>query len=461
MTHDNPARRRSTARASRRHFLAPALLGGLGIAFLTLAMLCLSLGACSRGVEPGVTPDVLPTARPTGGVPATAQPSPPAPTLQPTPAVVELKVWVPPEFALPEGQALSQAILDDFEAAHPNLRVRLSVKQAHGKGGLLDLLAGASQVAPDFAPDVVLVSGADLAEAAQANLVQPLDPLASPQWVEGLFQTLAPLGTSDGTRYGIPFGVDLVHLAYRATITATAPMTWGAVSESGGRYLFVPGRYDGYWGDSLLLQYLGAGGSLRDAQGQVSVDARLLAQVLALCKTLYDQGVLPEDILAVTTPDAAWALFTAGEVDFVEVRASEFLARQAPADTGFSAVPTLNGTPVATTHGWVWGIPARSPYRQQAAVQFLDWVLSPEREKMWCEAARCLPASRASWLGSGRLSPYESLLFSLLQVAVPFPPTLESAEAALALQDALTQVLTGEASPQQAAEKAANTLNRQ
>jgi ABC-type glycerol-3-phosphate transport system substrate-binding protein len=280
-------------------------------------------------------------------------------------------------------------------------------------------------------------------------------------WVGGVYPNLASLGMVGGVRYGIPFGADLVHLAYRASLTVTTPITWGSVSGSGGRYLFVPGGFEGSWGNPLLLQYLGAGGALRDAQGQkTALDPTVLAQALALYKELYDSGVLPEDILSVTSADAAWALFAAGEAGFIEVAASEFLAEPIPGSAAFAAVPTLSGTPATTARGWVWVIPARSPDRQQAAVQFLDWVLAPERESLWCEAACCLAAASGAWLEKGSLSPHENLLVSLLQVAVPLPGSLDSTEAARALQDALTQVLTAGASPQQAAETLASALNK-
>lgn len=461
MTHVRSTCRTSTARALHRRLPVQARLRSCCIAFLILSALSLALWACSGAAPQSPTPGIFPTAAPTGVPQDTARPSPPAPTSEPTPAAVELNVWVPPEFDLPTEHPLAQAMDEEFGAEHPNLRVTLSVKQAHGKGGLLDLLASASQVAPNFVPDVVLMSNADLAQAAQAKLVQPLETLAQPGWVESLFPNLLPLGVYDGVRYGIPFGVDLVHLAYRASITATAPMTWGPVIGSGGRYLFVPGRYEGAWGDSLLLQYLGAGGKFYDAQGSPSLDTRTLAQALGLYKELHDKGVLAEGILTGISSDAAWALFTTGEVDFLEVRASELPDEPTGGGMAFSAVPTLNGTTVAAAHGWVWAVPARSLSRQQAAVQFLDWALAPEREMAWCGAAGHLPANSEVWLATGRLSPYESMLLSLIQVAVPPPPALESTEAALALQNALEEVLTGEASPQQAAEKVAKTLSQQ
>ncbi len=362
-----------------------------------------------------------------------------------------LYVWVSSDFAAAVGA--NGAAVQGFNEMYPGVRVHVAVKEAYGKGGLTDLLAGASRVAPLYLPDLVLTTEDSLAEIAALGLLQPADALL-PTARDALFPNIG-----SAARLGIPFAMDFPLLAYRPPITL--PLSWDAIAAGGGRYAFAAGNEDASV-QALLVQYLALGGSLVDAEGEPSLDSRLLTRALEIYRDLDTWGVLAPEAASLDNVGEVWDLYEAGRVNFAAVLVSQ-VRRNAAAlgDTALLAFPAPDGRPATLARVWAWAVVSRAPERQQAAARFLEWVLQPAQQSAWCDAAGFVPTQPSAW-PLARLSPTHSeFLLSLAQAATPYPPALRTGAVSSALRTALAQVLAGQLSPRQAADQALAKIRQQ
>ncbi|RLC93398.1 MAG: hypothetical protein DRI77_11965, partial [Chloroflexi bacterium] len=138
-----------------------------------------------------------PTSLPPTPMPGPLSPLPtPTPTAEPQPMIITLGLWLPEELDPYGGGAGADVLaqqLTAFSKVHPDLQVEVTVKQAHGRGGLLDFLRTARDAAPSVLPDLVVLDAAELETAAGSGLVQPLDSILSPAEMTDRFPFAAEL----------------------------------------------------------------------------------------------------------------------------------------------------------------------------------------------------------------------------------------------------------------------------
>jgi ABC-type glycerol-3-phosphate transport system substrate-binding protein len=92
------------------------------------------------------------------------------------------------------------------------------------------------------------------------------------------------------------------------------------------------------------------------------------------------------------------------------------------------------------------------------AMTLFDWLTAPDNTAEWTQAAGYLPGTRSA-LRMWDISQAEQVaLRDLLDAAVPAPPQEVMSTVGPAMQVAVESVLTGEASPQEAARTAAQSL---
>ena len=138
-----------------------------------LGSLAVTIASCRGDGAPPVLPPV-----------ATATPSatPNQPRLDQTvPAVTneqnrQLVLWVP-EFFQPPDQSpatLLQTVYDQFRQNHPEVHLDIQIKAESGEASLYAYLRNAQSMAPTILPDVVLLDTAQLWQAAELGLIQPI-----------------------------------------------------------------------------------------------------------------------------------------------------------------------------------------------------------------------------------------------------------------------------------------------
>lgn len=404
---------------------------------LTLALL---VSACTLTPTPAA-----PTATPT----VTRQIVQPAQT--PTPAPTTLTIWLPPQFAPTSDEPAAQTLarqLADFEQAH-NSRVTVRVKAEAGPGGLLDSLLGAFTVAPQALPDVVALPADDLARAARAGVLLPLDTLLPAEALSDTYPFAQALSRVEGRWVGAPFAADARVLVYDTSLYTTAPLRWADVVT--GTLILPGGETDGL---SLLSDYLALGGGLTDDAGQPALDAARLTQVFAQLRALQEAGRLSAVVLTYDDPTETWQVFRERRAGLALTTARWYLREAGRVRRSAAALPpTGAGVPFTLAEGWSWAIVNRDAGRELSAL-LVQALIAPEALAEWTLAARWLPP-RPSALAAWGDDPFAPLAAEALTRAGLRPPAEVLSTFGPALRSALGDVLSGRATPEAAAQQVA------
>ncbi len=437
---------------SNRLWLAVAtlLLSGMAVALLSSCDLPLAQPTSVPGAAtntPGPPSD--PTAAPTEGADAT-----PA-----APSTITLTIWTTESFSptqtITNGQILAQAA-EDFEAGHPETRVEFVLKKPYGKGGILDFLLTTEAVVPTLLPDLVLVDADELDTAIQAGIAQPLDDLISPDLVTDLYPFARAASTFDGQLYGLQFQADLDHLAYNAGQLTVPPRSWPGVLSNPGPYTFPAGGQAGLVNDDFLTQYLAvrpwpADG---DANGAF-LEFDSLTAVLQYYLDGVSRGVFPTDILNYHSTDDSWRTYLNGDATLTHVSAHDYLAdRDQLPSTAMAPVPAINGAGAPISRGWALALIASDPTRQSLAVEFMTQLMSPQTNADWNKAAGYLPTRQAALALWDEEDSYTRFASQQLQTAQPRPRLVNYTQVAAALQEAVEAIISGSATPEEAAAQA-------
>jgi ABC-type glycerol-3-phosphate transport system substrate-binding protein len=373
--------------------------------FLTLGL----LAACGRAPLTA-TPSPLP--------PSTATPIAPAPTQRAAPFV--LRVWVTPRFD-PASDALLQARLDAFAAAHAGLKIEVRVK---GEASLVESLQLTAFAAPAASPDLVALSRADLEAASAQGLIQPLDAslLEDANW-----QPIArSLGHVSDEIYGVPFTLD----AFALAASVPGPFNdWQSVSDAGALAFNAND-------DSLpLALYLSAGGGLTDAEGDPALNEAVLTRVLIL----FAQGhVLPLE-------SDAEIVSALGLESQVAVGWTHSFLNGGQAGVRLDALPGLDGPPATLVTSWSWSVASADVEHQQLALELVQWLTGQEYLEPWNQS-------------SGYLTPFVDVRWKpLLDSAHAIPPAASVNLIGPVLRDAVVSVLSG-VTPEIAAQAAVDQL---
>ncbi len=371
--------------------------------------------------------------------------------------IVTLELWLPESLDLygegPEAEVLASQ-LSEFRDAYPELQVVVVVKKGRGRGGLLDFMRTARDAAPDVLPDLVILDVADLEALTRSELLQPLDDHLSSSAAEQRFSFANAMGEVEGQTMGVVLGADMQHIAYRRDLFASPPVSWTHVISAPTNFLFPAGGYDRVVNDATLIQYLAAGGTLTDNEGEPSLDEEPLVEVFDFYSRCVTNTVIaPTDVLTLTHVDQSWEQFKAGEGGMSAVRACRYWT-EADETMALSSLPTSDGHAFTIARGWALAMVADDPARQELAMELFDWLTAPEQNASWTETAGYLPATRSA-LRRWTISDEErNVLRNLLEGAIP-PPDPGVVEAVgPSMQEALTNLLNGQWSPQEAASRA-------
>ncbi len=409
---------------------------------------------------------LAPTPPSVPATPTPQQPTPtptPTPTPEPTPLITTLELWLPQEldpYGENEGAEILAGQLSEFNRTYPDVQVEVVVKKAHGRGGLVDFMRTARDAAPAVLPDLVVLDASDLETVRRAGLAQPLDELLPSSVIEAQFPFASAMGRAEGRTVGTLLGVDMQHLAYRPALFETTPLTWTQVISAEVPFLFPAGGIDAQINDATLIQYLGAGGRLVDADGNPSLDEEVMFDVFTFYTECITQTVIaPLDLLDLTHVDQAWERFKAGEGGMTAVRANRYWLEE-DETMAAAAIPTKDGQAISIARGWALAMVTEIPERQDLALLLIDWLTTPERSALWTQTAGYLPATPDVLELWTVTEADRSWLHALLEGAVPPPrPALKEVIGA-PMQRALESLLRGEQTPEEAAASAIEELRR-
>ncbi|MBX3014564.1 MAG: extracellular solute-binding protein [Caldilineaceae bacterium] len=410
--------------------------------FFLALLLWISLGGCQSGGTPAVLPGLeTPTPAPSA-IPSTNGTEEFGVIAVPD---RQLVIWAPEFFQPHDGPPppILADIYEQFRINHPDVHLDIQTKAESGEASGLNYLRYAQRMAPTLLPDVILMNTEQLWQVAELGLVQPI-PWDSLTHTADFFQFARDAVSYQGQLLGIPYAADVVHLVYHVNQLPQAPVTWADVITNGSPYFFAAGRRE-LPNESLLLQYIGAGGQLLEDGSVSNPDA--LRAFFAFLVQAKAAGVLSADLLNLKSMDDAWAAFTAAPTSFADTSTRLVLAQAAPVDNlGFAQIPTINGAAVSVAHTWAFALLTTDLEQQQLALDLLDHLLEPAIQSAWSHTTLYLPTqitAYATWLDT---SPYYEFLQRQLDVAIAIPTGRPFADFARRLQQAQEAVLLNQLS---------------
>lgn len=421
-----------------------------GACFSLLAFLILmGLLGCAATETP--TPQASPLPSPTSAQIPTPSPSPYTP-----PSAITLTLWTTETFLPspddPAGEAM-EGIYQGFQEAHPDIALRFVPKRPYGKGGILDFLLTASAVAPQTLPDLVTIDLSQVDLLLGKEILHPWEGLIPEELVDDLFPLIRQAANKEGQLLALPFQVDIEHLVYNPSLIDSPPRTWNELQSQEATYAFPAGGEEGAVNDSFLIQYLALGGSLLDEEGKPDLDGAVLIQVLEFYRDGYEAGYISPSVLALESLDDSWALFKEGKVAMANVSSQHLLLEGA--GVAYAPLPTKNGGQATMARCWAFLLLTPDPRRQAAAAEFVKWFLTPERLAAWAQATGHLPTSRSDLRLSIEDTAYRLFVQPQMEAAY-FRPSQE--EIVTTLQQAVVDVLSGNATPQEATDQVMETL---
>jgi ABC-type glycerol-3-phosphate transport system substrate-binding protein len=386
---------------------------------------------------------------------ATTSPAP-TPTLFSASSPITLTFWtVEPVSSLASGEPgnIFQNSLRIFERNNPDIRVNTLVKKASGKGGVLDFLRMAREVAPSILPDVVVIAASDLDQAYSDKLIQPLDGRLDRSIVQDLLPAARRMGAVDDTLAGVPLGIELEHTVYNTRIFTTTPILWTNVLSRNVRYLFPAKGVSGLINDATLAQYFSAGGQFLNDQGKLRVDERALREVLDFYQRARESGTITPVILGAETVEELWPFYLEGQAGVAQISVRQYLTdRELLSASEFAPVLVRDqtDTPVSVIHGWLLVLVTADVRRQDAALRLIESFLSTSNNANWNRANKSIPTRDTSYQQLADTDPYWLFLTDQLNAARPAPRFAGYDRIGRIFQQVIEEVIRGEATSEEA-----------
>jgi ABC-type glycerol-3-phosphate transport system substrate-binding protein len=418
-----------------------------------LWMVMVALSGVLVSCQPQTEPLAAPLPQSTVAAIPTVNPTPLTP--EATPEVqTQFVVWVPDALIPAEANdsfVALQDLVNTFASTRADIQqVEIRLKRAEGLGGMLETLLAAQSAAPNALPTVAMLRRADVAAAVEANLLSPLDDQIPSAVLSDLYPTILELGRIDNNLYGIAYGILVQHMAYRSVVLGGNFSRFEDVLADQQGFVFPAGGTD-VVNEVFLLQYIAAGGTLTELlNGRINLTA--LRTVLRFYEDAVAQEVVSPVVTGYARSEDYLPALLAGELNAAVVSSTQYLQLAATnQDWRAAPIPLSQGEPLTVVDGWMWVVVARDSDALEAAHAFIAWMLDAARQATFTEQIGTLPSRRAA-LRSWPDQTYADFVNSLLLNARLPLVAADSNNALRALQNALTMVLLG----QRTADEAAN-----
>ncbi len=412
-----------------------------------------------------ITPDHWPTVQSSKG----GTPPPPA-------EVTHLTLWhgVNP----PPNRMVLQQLVAQFNQTHPNIQVEARyIGQPDQQ--LPKILAAIAGHAP---PDLLWYAPTLTGRLLDLEALCPLDGWLQGRIAAELDPTLLSSMTLEGHLWSVPFGTNNVGIYYRPSLFAQAgitelPKTWEDLRRV-ARQLSQDWNHDGRPDHYGLLLPLGKGEwsvftwlpFFWSAGGELSVTTNAaetlqLNQPGAIAALQLWQDLLTDGSAILSAPERGYELdkFLAGKVA-MQLSGPWTLAQLTATGVDFGVLPIPKGQQRATVIGGENLFVLRTnPTQQQAALQFLEFVLSESFQTQWAMGTGYLPVNlkaRQSAIYQRYVAQHPALKIFLEQAAFGRSRPLFAGYNRLSesLGRAIEAVLLQKSSPQEALQAAQKRL---
>lgn len=336
------------------------------------------------------------------------------------------------------------------------------------------------QASQDRAPDTSQIDGYILPRFY--DFVQPLDDYLGDIALDDFFPFARQIMSSGESVKGLQFTTDVRVLYYRKDLIDSPPASWDELFQVAqevqgdvqAAFLYPAGRGEATVITTLFPQFWALGGDLVDDEGNPifgeGANREAMLESFEFIGETVERGITPRRIteFALETDingDAAsrsTAMFLGGNWQVGLL--SEIMGEEQFYDTwGVAPIPSMSGDDHSTTAGgWAYGVFAEDNAVQQASVDFLKAVfVGEEGMARWCNVGGYLPPRQSvfdapAYEGNRYTDTFRDHLDNFARSR---PASEEYADISTALQVAVTQVVSGEESPEQALETAVNTVS--
>lgn len=307
-----------------------------------------------------------------------------------------------------------------FMEKHPNIKLEFEPHE-----GVPARPKFISAIRTGNAPDVGILNLYWVKDFAMNDWIQPLDPLIEPETRADFFDGFLDYASWDGKLYGLFTETGVATVLYRKDLFAEAginppellePWDFDEFAEAAkkltkdndgdGRIdiwgLGISGSRTGGGGPTTFTQFpffWALGGELIDDNGWPAFNSEAGQASIQLYHDLvYKHGVSPQESYSYTWDDIARG-FSAGQYAMALLHNTHApnMDKQFPGQVGamLYPVPERGVTSATTAGGWIYSIFTDDSAKQQAAWEYVSWMLSPQVMKSMCAEIGGLPTRRS------------------------------------------------------------------
>lgn len=376
--------------------------------------------------------------------------------------------WFYPGGEQPESKVVWQDQVKRFEKSHPAITVTvLPVPWELAHDRLVNMIRAGD------APDVIQIGSRWLNEFSSMGALEPLDKHFGSSKEQIFYPSFLETAKNQGTLYTLPRQASTQALIYRKDLIESPPKTWDELISTARR---VQQQNPGMKGFALsgathvstVSQFLTIlptyGGTVFDEHGQVTLDSDATVATLRLMQDLHRKHELMPNPLQYNREQFG-ELFKAGQIAmFISGPWGGATVHENPdnpktpyASSPVPAGPAGTGTEVVTDS---IGVSATTPDKK-AAITFLDWLTTEQEFVRKDVMAKNLPegpgiAADPQIKQDEYLQTFLDMSRQGNQLSQPAPQLWEPFETVMT--DMVQSVLIGEATPEDAAKLAAQTI---
>jgi multiple sugar transport system substrate-binding protein len=366
-----------------------------------------------------------------------------------------------------------QKLFTNFAKDHPDWKLSLKIipssQTTQQQARLLE------EARAGRAPDWANVDSFVVAQFIGQGALQPLDQYLSKEELDGLYPFVREIVVGDdGKMYAYWWATDVRVLYRRKDLVPDAPRTWDELIKSAKAakqkdpkvdgYLFNGGRWEGTVFDNLA-HFWSQGGELVDDKGKPifneGENRTYMLNVMNFLKECVDSGASPKLVATIkdysdfdTAAQAKTvAMFQGGDFEYPALK--DTLAPEDLKKWEISLLPTMNPSdpPKTGTGGWTMGAFTDDSQKLKMGAAFTDEVYVGEGN----EVTGQLPTNPKYF---DTLSTFQEPVYDTFREALEYGQARPGApvypEISNQLQIAIGTVLTGESTPEEALNKAAD-----
>jgi len=368
----------------------------------------------------------------------------------------------------------TEALIDEFNAAHPGVTVSFQAMPANTDtqhDAYVTYLSARQSNIDLYSLDVIWT-----AEFAKAGWIGELPDgfLNRDEFLEGPLTSV----TYEGKPYAVPWFTDAGVLYYRRDLLEEAgvevPQTWDefvsvcktvAAPRGMDGFVWQGARYEGLVCDFLEFLW-GMGGrldaeALREDPSKVKRD---IASTLRMMRSLLDEGVSPESVLTYKEEDAR-RVFTEGHALFMRNWPYAWSMAQDEGSKVAGMVGTARlahapgETPYSTIGGWNVAVSAYTEHPDEA-LEFLRFITGEKSLKERAIAGAYLPTRKSTYADPDVLAanPHYEDFFDVFRFTRNRPRSPEYPRASDLIQERVHGALSGEIDPDDAAAELVEAL---